>query len=179
MTKKEIKVSLRSSHTDFITFLTSLDEFKFEYRPHGKWCIGQHADHILRSISPLSKGVRSIPKFLIKIRFGRINRPSLNYESLVAEYLKTLTNGAEASGDFIPGKVTFSNKMDILNSIDSEVKYLCEGIEYYTENDLDEIALPHPILGDISLREMLFFTCYHVNHHLDIIKRLINEYENS
>jgi hypothetical protein len=30
---------------------------------------------------------------------------------------------------------------------------------------LDLLILPHPLLGKLTLREMLYFTLYHVEHH--------------
>jgi hypothetical protein len=33
------------------------------------------------------------------------------------------------------------------------------------------LILPHPLLGKITIREMLYFTAYHVQHHENIIKR--------
>ncbi|NBX80802.1 MAG: DinB family protein, partial [Flavobacteriales bacterium] len=41
----------------------------------------------------------------------------------------------------------------------------------FTEDDLDKYVLPHPLLGKLTLREMLCFTIYHVKHHVEIIKR--------
>jgi len=39
------------------------------------------------------------------------------------------------------------------------------------EDDLDRVMLPHPLLGKLTLREMLFFTIYHVEHHLGILRQ--------
>jgi hypothetical protein len=34
------------------------------------------------------------------------------------------------------------------------------------ESELDSYILPHPILGKLTIREMLFFTLYHDTLHL-------------
>lgn len=173
MTKNEIIALLESSHNEFISFYDSLSEKEFKCRPNGKWSVGQHSDHILRSISPLSSGIRMFPKFVIKIKFGKISRPLMSYQDVVSKYQQALSNGAEASGDFVPIDVPFAMKEEILESIDTELNHLCNGLGNYSENELDEISLPHPILGAISFREMLFFTSYHVKHHMKIAKSML------
>jgi len=42
---------------------------------------------------------------------------------------------------------------------------LCKQLLDYSEQDLDELILPHPLLGKLTLREMMYFTMYHVLHH--------------
>jgi hypothetical protein len=39
-------------------------------------------------------------------------------------------------------------------------------VQTWPERDLDRIQLPHPILGNLTAREMLFFTIYHGHHHI-------------
>ena len=47
---------------------------------------------------------------------------------------------------------------------------LISEIDVFTENELDTLSIPHPLLGSISLREMLYNAIYHVEHHQKIIK---------
>ena len=37
--------------------------------------------------------------------------------------------------------------------------------EKWDEKELDEYYLPHPILGKLTVREILFFTIYHNLRH--------------
>jgi hypothetical protein len=41
----------------------------------------------------------------------------------------------------------------------------------WPEAKLDAIQLPHPLLGNLTVREMLFFTLFHQSHHMDVIRR--------
>ena len=43
-------------------------------------------------------------------------------------------------------------------------------IEKQTESDLDKYILPHPLLGKVTLREMLYFTIHHNEHHLELLR---------
>jgi hypothetical protein len=42
---------------------------------------------------------------------------------------------------------------------------LASSIGRWREEDLDYYRLPHPLLGKLTVREMLFFTVYHNYHH--------------
>ena len=38
---------------------------------------------------------------------------------------------------------------------------------------LDRCQLPHPLLGPLTVREMLFFTVYHNQHHVAVVRRRV------
>jgi hypothetical protein len=52
------------------------------------------------------------------------------------------------------------------NSIDELVSLVAR----WPENALDRRLLPHPLLGRLTVREMLFFTVYHNRHHVDVVR---------
>jgi uncharacterized damage-inducible protein DinB len=43
-------------------------------------------------------------------------------------------------------------------------------IDKISEEDLDKHILPHPLIGKTTIREILYFTIYHVQHHQKAIK---------
>jgi fumarate reductase subunit D len=43
-------------------------------------------------------------------------------------------------------------------------------LEEFSEQQLDLHRLPHPLLGKISIREMMYFTMYHAEHHMEKAK---------
>jgi len=45
------------------------------------------------------------------------------------------------------------------------VNRLCARVRKYNEQQLDSYILPHPLIGKLTLREMLYFTLYHAEHH--------------
>jgi DNA-directed RNA polymerase subunit L len=42
---------------------------------------------------------------------------------------------------------------------------LLSALEKWQEVEFDRYQLPHPILGKLTMREMLFFTIYHTLRH--------------
>jgi hypothetical protein len=109
--------------------------------------------------------VLGLPKWLVKLVFKKANRPSKSYDKLIEKYLDRLGKGGRASGRFIPGRVEPVRKTVIGNRIEETVLRLSQSLQKYSEEELDELVLPHPLLGKLTLREMLYFTIYHVEHH--------------
>ena len=51
------------------------------------------------------------------------------------------------------------------------IEKLSKQIDHYSEQDLDKYILPHPLLGKLTMREMMYFTIYHVQHHQRLIAK--------
>ncbi len=164
MTKELIIQELQENHRQFIDLLDSLNEKEFELPVNNKWTAGQQMKHIYLAVSPLSKGLL-LPAFVIKMVFGRANRPSKDYEGLVKKYHDKLQAGGVASAPFIPKPVSIAERQQLKGKLLSAVKKLCRHIEGFTEEQLDACILPHPLLGKLTIREMMYFTMYHVQHH--------------
>jgi len=164
MTKTIISEQLTANHAAFIKHILSLNDVAFMTSDNGKWTPGQQMDHIFRSVSPINFAF-SLPKILLRLFFGKANRPSKSYEDLVKKYHSKLENGGRATGRFVPKAVPLSQRELLKNKLSKTVEQLTRKIDRLTEAQLDELLLPHPLLGKLTLREMLYFTMYHVKHH--------------
>ena len=142
----------------------------FLYSKNDKWTPGQQLEHIYLGVKPFRQ-ILSLPKFFLKLVWGQANRKSENYDKLVKEYLLKLENAGRATGRFIPKSVSIVRKQKLTNKLTNEVEILCAKLDKYSEAELDNYILPHPLLGKLTLREMLFFTIYHVEHHEELTKR--------
>jgi hypothetical protein len=169
-TREEIIFSLEEKINSFNSYITSLNKEQFEKSPQGKWSAGQNLDHLIRAVKPLQLAF-SLPKFILKVKFGKSNRPSKTYEQLVEKYKSKLAAGGTASGPFIPPEISFQKKNRLLNSYNKQKSKFVRKIRRQKETDLDKYILPHPLLGKLTLREMLFFTIYHNQHHLQLLKQ--------
>ena len=170
MTKTEISHHLKTDHQHFIDQLKKMDDDSFCFALKDRWSAGQQLDHINRAVQPVVLAF-GLPKFLLKLLFGKANRPSKTYDELVAKYKHKLLAGGKASGRFIPKEVPVAVKEKKLQQLERMVDSLCKKVEAHTETELDKYILPHPLLGKLTLREMLYFTTYHVQHHQQIIQR--------
>jgi len=164
MNKEEIIRQLKERHEIFVEEIDALTEDDFLFAPPEKWSAGQQVDHIYRSVATLFLAMR-IPKPAIKLVIGKANRPSRSYDELVERYAQKLSGGGKAKGPFIPSAISYAEKKKLLEKVRSVVEKLSNRINQFSEKDLDEMILPHPLLGKLTMREMLFFTIYHVQHH--------------
>jgi hypothetical protein len=170
MNKPKIIQILHEKHQAFIAYIQTLSAEEFLYAPTNKWTAAQQLDHIHKSVKPLTQAM-GYPKFIPRLLFGKANRPSKTYEELINRYNQKLALGGRASGRFVPPIISVSQKDALIKLILASVNKLCKRIEKFNETALDNLILPHPLLGKITIREMLYFTAYHVEHHENIIKR--------
>ncbi len=168
----EINRKLLENHRLFTDYIQSLSTDVFTLSRNQKWTPGQQLEHIRRSVQPLAQGFK-LPKWLIKIIFGRSNRSGKTYEELIKKYHLKLKDGGRASGRFIPKEVTVPEKNKIIHTLESDLLSLTKNLNKFSEIEIDEIVLPHPLLGKLTIREMMYFTIYHVEHHMNLTKRNI------
>lgn len=170
MNKQEIIQCLQANYAAFAQLLASLPEAEYRAAPDGKWANGQHLDHLVRSVGPVNIAL-GLPRFLLRWLFGTANRPSRDYAGLVEKYRAKLAAGGRASGRFVPPPSDWSRREKLLQNLDYQVRRLAEKTERLTEEQLDTLLLPHPLLGKLTLREMLYFTMYHAEHHRAAMER--------
>lgn len=168
MTKTELSSALATAHKGFYDYLDTLSKNEYEFAVAGKWSAGQQLGHILNSVKPLGM-LRWLPKFLISYKFGKANRPSRSYDEIVAKYNAKLNDTQNAAllanNPFGVAEQPFEGKEKLMKSVKGAVETFQKGLNRFSENELDTYILPHPLLGRITLREMAYFTAYHVQHH--------------
>ena len=112
-----------------------------------------------------------MPKIALRTTFGVSNREERTYEAVVEKYQKALADGGQAAGRYSPSDVTNDQKGNILNRLDSELKKIKDILENkWDEKKMSKFILPHPILGKMTIRELMFFMVYHTQHHLRVLR---------
>jgi hypothetical protein len=164
MNKHLLIKNLTENHQAFIASIHELSPEDFTVGKNEKWSGGQQLEHIYLSVKPVSLAFL-FPTFLMNLMWGKSNRAGRSYDALIQRYHDKLASGARATGAFIPKKVDLAKGQKLTSKLTKQVAQLCLSIEKFSEDDLDLYILPHPLLGKLTLREMLFFTIYHVKHH--------------
>lgn len=172
MIKAEIIQELGRAYAQYVQYIDGLTEEEFLRSVNNKWTAGQQTDHLLRAVKPLNQGLQ-LPRFFFRLFFGKPNRPGRTYAQLVAKYKLKLQAGGRASGIFIPKDVSYSQKEILLTALNNQVHKLQVRLTRYKEEDLDRYLLPHPLLGKLTIREMMYFTIYHVIHHQRNIQEML------
>jgi len=170
MDKQTLIKKLTENHQEFIACVSKLSPEEFSASKNDKWTAGQQLEHIYLSVKPVGLAFR-LPMFLLKLIWGKSNREGRSYDELIARYHAKLANGSKATGPFVPKKVDLPKGQKLKAGLTNEVLNLCAAIEKRSEEELDQYILPHPILGKLTLREMLYFTIYHVKHHEKLIEK--------
>ncbi|HRD52657.1 MAG TPA: DinB family protein [Flavobacteriales bacterium] len=170
MDRSGINAALFRNHEEFIARVLAVPISQRAEPRNGKWSPAQHAEHILRAVRPVAMALL-IPKWFLRWRVGVPNRPPRDYEGLVQRYKEKLAAGGRASGRFVPPEVPASAVEAIAASVEKSVIRLTRRVNRWSEHDLDTVLLPHPLLGKVTVREMLYFTIYHIQHHQALVDR--------
>jgi hypothetical protein len=170
MEDKKFIVDLLNTHADsLVRFVNHQSQESFTRSTNGKWSVGQNIDHLIRSLSPVNQALL-LPSFVLRIAFGKPNRSPRSYHELVERYHQKLSAGGTAPGPFIPPVVSWEQKERIVMDFNLQKTRMIKRIESWNEKQLDHYLLPHPLLGKITLREMLFFSAYHIQHHTKLLE---------
>jgi DinB superfamily len=169
-TREEIAAALSANFTAFASHLAACNEAAFIQMPGGKWSAGQHLEHLIRSSQPVYMAI-GLPAFLLRLLFGKPNRSAKNFDQLVLRYKEKLAQGGAASGRFVPPAVPYNRHQQKIKQFLQVKDKLQKRVLVLSETKLDNCLLPHPLLGKITIREMLFFTVYHTQHHLQIMQK--------
>lgn len=162
-------------------FFSSLRDDEFVHRVDAAWTPAEHLHHLNISVSAVAKAL-GYPKLLPRILFGRARGPSRTFEGVRDTYRELLAGGGGATGAYIPprddpapGQVP-ARREALLARWGRVNARLRSGAESWTDAHLDRIRLPHPLLGKLTVREMLFFTLYHNTHHVAAAKRRLDRF---
>lgn len=169
MKKEEIIQLIDNNYSNFVNFIIVQSPDAFTTAPEGKWTSGQQCNHLVKSVRPVRLGL-GLPKFVPSLLFGKSNRPSRNYDELIAKYQRKLAEGGRASAPFIPPAISATAQQKLAKQLTTQKNKLIKNLSSWDEKDLDLYIMPHPLLGKLTIREMLYFTAYHAEHHLNSVK---------
>ena len=167
MNTNQIAQLLTNYQNDLFQFYNDQNSVFWEKQPQGKWTAGHHLIHLVQSTRPLILGL-SLPKFIIKWYYGTSNRPSRSLEEVIKRYNEKLAMVPDGVVSPFSRKMPQSNKEDAAKwqktFIDLNNK-LNRKIQKFSEKDLDTLLVGHPLMGKMTLREILMWNAYHTKHH--------------
>ena len=166
MDKVAIIDLIEEKYTNLFNWLQNHPNEAWTTGPDGKWTTGQHTLHLLQSIKPLNTAL-SLPKFLLRYRFGESNRPVRDYDAVSKRYKERLKDvkGKTFKGSQNMKIPKLKDKEYLLNRLQVEQKKLQYKTKKLKDNQLDNLILPHPLMGKMPLREIIMWSAYHVDHH--------------
>jgi hypothetical protein len=173
MNKDQIVESLTNNYSDFIKYIQDLSQEDFLFSYQKKWTAGQQLNHLRLCVIPLVK-IFGMPPSYIEQKFGRVNRPGRTYEELAKMYKIKTKGGGISPTQFLPEAIHFDQRDMLCEALMKLIQELCSEIKDFSDHDLDSLLIPHPILENLTLREMLYNTIDHVGHHQHLAQQYLS-----
>lgn len=173
-TGTSIQTALREVHTASVSYWETFDSPTFLASIGDAWSPADNVRHLTSSMRAVTRGMR-MPRLFLLVAFGRSTSPSRPFATVREVYRARLAHGASA-GRFAPrprdaAVDPHAERARIMSEHAMAVTALCDVVAQWPEAALDARRLPHPLLGPLTVREMLLFTVYHNRHHLENVQR--------
>jgi hypothetical protein len=167
-TTERLATGLARQREEISSFFESLETGDFFAAQGEHWSPAEHLRHLAKSVRPVA-GAMKVPKLILGFRFGWSFQGSRSFEQVVEMYRQLLAAGAGA-GRFAPSQIRHELsdeewQTQILERWRRASQQLGASLAGWSDRALDRFRLPHPLLGKLTVREMLFFTLYHNAHH--------------
>ena len=169
MNKNEIISQLNISHSVFWENAIHFPNPKISVK--GKWSVSQNVEHINIALIRLGNYL-ALPKLSIESNFGLSERTSTNYVKIFKVFRNTFENGIKTTDDFVPKINLETSIIELVDQGKNSLDVFISNLRNWTEEELDLYNCPHPVLGKITVREILYFTIYHVQHHNETINKI-------
>lgn len=170
MDKKEIVDLLEEKHKVLLEWIENQPKEIWEKGPEGKWTTGQQIQHLADSLQLLNNAL-SYPRFFLKYKFGLCNRDSKSYEEIAKKYQEKLIVYKDKAAIFNKKlkKPTQKNRERLLNRLQIQNKKLQYKVRKVSDLNLDSLVIPHPLMGKLTIREIIMWTAHHTEHHTKIL----------
>ncbi|SOD97346.1 DinB family protein [Spirosoma fluviale] len=171
MEAQEITIQdrLREDCQEFIKWADTLSDEQFAVQLDGKWSVVEVMQHLFLSARPVARllaGSRDALK-----QWGRSETLPKGYDEIASTYKTILGTGVKAPAGMSPRPEDIQiGRGDMVKRFEGIYEDLIRAVEYWPTHELDDYCIPHPVLGKLSVREMLYFTSIHTQHHLELLK---------
>lgn len=178
-TRDEIVRALADVEREVAAFFGGLSPEDFVRREGEAWTPAEHLRHLDRSVRAVTRGLE-YPRWMLRLRFGRSKQPSRSYDEVRTVYRARLAAGGKSTPEFAPPREEIAAgeveayRTRLLGRWAEVNARMRTAIERWPEASLDRIGMPHPLLGRLTVREMLFFTLYHDGHHIEGARRRLS-----
>ena len=171
MQKQDIADLLEQKHQELFSWIDNQPDENWEKGPEGKWTVSQHVLHLVNSLQLLNNAL-SYPKFILKYKFGTANRDSRDYDTVAKKYKDKLVENQDRARKFNKDlkNPTLKEKDRLLTRFQIQQKKLQYKTLKLSDKNLDKLIVPHPLMGKMTLREIIMWTAYHTEHHTETLK---------
>lgn len=173
MNQAEMKAELAKS-LQAITELLQVVSIEDWQRLQGdKWTIAQESEHLRLS----TQGAAFVLSSAGRSRWFPFNGASRSYHTVIKQYQAALAanvnvNNASTRPSDESNTLTLAQQTENWQKV---VQQVLTTIDTVSEADLDSFTVwKHPLLGPLTVREMIYFTIHHTQHHHNSLSRKQN-----
>ena len=176
--KPEIIAALEAQKLEIPAFLESIPSEQFFDGSSEKWSVGHHVQHVTSAINRVGQGLLNadaLPK-------REPATASRDFKTMHQTYLETLRNTPSETLRQLGSRVTLekfensdAHKTQMILSFTRAIENFNTALEHFDEANLESLGMPHPIMGLLSSREMVFFIVFHNTHHQNGIQKLLEQ----
>ncbi|MCI2227967.1 DinB family protein [Polaribacter sp. MSW13] len=171
MNKDAIASLLEEKYKELFLWMENQSIDIWEKGPEGKWTTGQQILHLVNSLQMLNNAL-SYPRFFLKYKFGTCNRAPRDYDTVVKNYQKKLSENKDRVRTFNQNlkTPTLTERKRLLTRLQIQQKKLQYKLKKTSDLNLDSLVIPHPLMGKMTIREIIMWTAHHTEHHTTILK---------
>lgn len=176
MNKVAIADLLEEKHQKLFDWLEKEPSENWEKGPEGKWTCGQQILHLTNSLQLLNNAL-SYPRFFLKYKFGTCNRETRSYESVAENYQQKLLENKDRAKVFNKDlkKPALKDRARLITKLQIQSKKLQYKTKKISDINLDTLVIPHPLMGKMTVREIIMWTAHHTEHHTAILMKNYGE----
>jgi hypothetical protein len=168
--KDQLVTELDQSFNSLISISTLVKDDLYNVSKNNKWTPAENISHLVNA-TKMTTLAFSLPKFMHVLLYGKPARTSHGYNKIVDNYQNKLQDGAVATGLYVPKKTTYQ-KDKLHAKLKTEGDKLIGALDKkWSDEQLDNYQIAHPILGLLTVRELAYFTLYHNSHHQESIRQ--------
>lgn len=170
-TKDQLIQDLNKSFQEIINWINEQEETNFNKEiVAGKWTIAGHLYHLVKSTKAVSQGMK-MPKLGLRTMFGKSNRQERTFDEMLEKYETTLANTVvKVPSSYQADQDRTFKRAELVSRFEQELDVLVKVLGKWKEADMSVYIMPHPAIGKCTIREFMYFTIFHTDHHLRTLK---------
>ncbi|GAB2560128.1 DinB family protein [Spirosoma aerophilum] len=171
MKAQEISIldQLRRDCREFTEWSDTRSNEQFMTQVNGKWSVAEVMQHLFLSARPVARLLAG-PHDVLK-QWGRSETRPRGYDEVASAYKRVLGTGVKAPASMSPRPEDIQiGRSEMAKRFENVYDDLINAGASWSSEELDTYCIPHPVLGKLSVREMLYFTSIHTQHHLRLLQ---------
>jgi hypothetical protein len=169
--KASLNEQLQKATDSCLNASTTVSGTVFFDNSNGKWSIAENLIHLDKIAKRIAKTM-AMPKEQLA-NFGLATRPSRTYQGMIDSYISSIKAPLEAPKALVAVQTAEDTHDSVIEGYKKAHAYLAGTIAHFSENDLDTYQMPHPLFGNLTIREMLYFVILHIKHHQKAVDRIV------